>query len=1031
MVPLHFLLLVTAIAGALIKEYDTTVNPEQCLAIAASVDRNYIWTACNAAGVYIAQHSINRAILYRWQLSSGGEDSARALAIHENSQDLLVCGRTNGPLGGEINRGSYDLFVARVSQTGQTIWVRTFGTSALDSCTSITVDQDTGVAYFVGISGSAIVVYAISPDGVELWQRQFTGPYAYGIMWAPRASDPNDCIIVAWGDNTGYFITRIARNNTVTHSTETQAQGCSSCFIYAARYQKSTDRVYLAGYTYSSVDDLSVTGYMDGMVLVFQAADLARLQKSVVFGTTAQDRFYDIAFSPFNDDYAVTGFTQGSLPGYSHAGGNDAFISVFNSDGVHRWSNQFGVSSQEYSNGITWTSTGHIVTASSNDPFVGYTAFEDKYVGAVAVVSVDPYPVSESDTSITVNLYMKLLMYYPILSLKVFNRQCIDAIWIGNTSIRCSVPPGVGRRAPLTLALDNAGTNLTATGSVYYQVPSFTTFSPSVGECAGGSQLTLSGVAQTGQTGDFSVWIGDQQCQSATRINLIVMCTIPSSTGPSTKSVMLRAGDQSYTSLQTFTYSGPVVTSILPSTSFRTTGGQTLTILGRNFGVCNSELRTCPTIVVKIGTRPCSNVQRVSDGEVFCTTPAGSGQNQPVIVVIDGFTSTEDIRFNYEGPKTTAKKTTTVVDDSGESDITKSSAESQVTVSAAVYALIGSLVALVGVIACLFVYRRQLVKTKSKERTLDTLMSKRSQKSSHTRSSTKEKSSSHVQGILSSPSSTQVSGSRSGTNSSAVTMTVTSVATTHELSIPAFLEVRIGNDFLLGDILAKGGAGSIFLCIARGDRLVQRAGNALMVVKNLNKDLDALTPRESAAFKQEIALMYRFRDEPFFARMFGFSSAPACLLIKFYRYGDLMDFITGGSEAIKYFKYSKACIIRLFRQLCSAVATMHRINMVHCDIKPANALLDQDPSGMLTIALTDFGIARVLDDVNLQVKAFEVSNLRGVSIVYAAPDVFFRFRSRTPTTDPRLWKAGDTYALAILLLELMSRVDAWKRKLKQ
>ena len=76
-------------------------------------------------------------------------------------------------------------------------------------------------------------------------------------------------------------------------------------------------------------------------------------------------------------------------------------------------------------------------------------------------------------------------------------------------------------------------------------------------------------------------------------------------------------------------------------------------------------------------------------------------------------------------------------------------------------------------------------------------------------------------------------------------------------------------------------------------------------------------------------------------------------------------------------------------------------------------------------AIADFGISRVVTQESLAVQAFKVSDLRGASVSYAAPDVFFRFRSARDERNPNIWKAADVYALSITLLEMLKRKSPW------
>ena len=92
---------------------------------------------------------------------------------------------------------------------------------------------------------------------------------------------------------------------------------------------------------------------------------------------------------------------------------------------------------------------------------------------------------------------------------------------------------------------------------------------------------------------------------------------------------------------------------------------------------------------------------------------------------------------------------------------------------------------------------------------------------------------------------------------------------------------------------------------------------------------------------------------------------------------------------------------------------MHQNEFAHCDIKPDNVLLEVNEYGWLSPVVSDFGLTRVLDKSHLDksqlaVKAFQVSELKGA------------IRNRV-NIKPNIVKAGDVYAVAVVILEMLKR----------
>ena len=253
---------------------------------------------------------------------------------------------------------------------------------------------------------------------------------------------------------------------------------------------------------------------------------------------------------------------------------------------------------------------------------------------------------------------------------------------------------------------------------------------------------------------------------------------------------------------------------------------------------------------------------------------------------------------------------------------------------------------------------------------------------------------------------------------------------TAELSIPVFLEVTYEQDFTVGDLIGRGGSGTISRCVPSAD-LYQKHANTPLVVKLLDKALEVMGDKHRHAFIQELALMHKFRMHPNIAHVVGYSMRPVCLIMKYFEMGDFHAYIRGRSSANPKFPYTRATVLRLLRQWCNGVAYIHNNGVVHCDIKPANVLLDCSASGSLQPVITDLGVARIVERAKgLVVEGFEVADLRGASISYAAPEAIVRFRKRLNETDPAIWKSGDTFSLAVSILQAIQRKMPWKSAVK-
>lgn len=89
--------------------------------------------------------------------------------------------------------------------------------------------------------------------------------------------------------------------------------------------------------------------------------------------------------------------------------------------------------------------------------------------------------------------------------------------------------------------------------------------------------------------------------------------------------------------------------------------------------------------------------------------------------------------------------------------------------------------------------------------------------------------------------------------------------------------------------------------------------------------------------------------------------------------------------------------------LAQAIAAVHKVGVLHRDVKPGNVLLERGPDGLQPV-LIDFGLARVADDV----KITRTGWLLGTP-GYLAPEVLYG-DDPTPAADVHAWAATTAYA---------------------
>ncbi|KAI3654226.1 hypothetical protein MP228_000945 [Amoeboaphelidium protococcarum] len=276
--------------------------------------------------------------------------------------------------------------------------------------------------------------------------------------------------------------------------------------------------------------------------------------------------------------------------------------------------------------------------------------------------------------------------------------------------------------------------------------------------------------------------------------------------------------------------------------------------------------------------------------------------------------------------------------------------------------------------------------------------------------------------------STTVVVASTGSQATSTTMfTSTFAPTTDILAIPVFLRLQAGFGFRLKNLLTVTGNGSLYFGDILDKNARQLCGDQQVIVKVAADNLEAMSDRARNAFFQELVLMNLFKDQPQFIKLYGYSEVPACILMRYYPLGSLKSYMLGQS-IINHVAYSKTQLVYIYKMLAAGYSFMHQKNIVHFDIKPDNVLLDYSGNDRLMPIICDFGITQVFDTNAYKVKALQLSNVRGLSYVYAAPELIVQFKSAfAEGLQSDRCKSMDVYAFSMLIYETLNRIYAYDK----
>lgn len=197
-------------------------------------------------------------------------------------------------------------------------------------------------------------------------------------------------------------------------------------------------------------------------------------------------------------------------------------------------------------------------------------------------------------------------------------------------------------------------------------------------------------------------------------------------------------------------------------------------------------------------------------------------------------------------------------------------------------------------------------------------------------------------------------------------------------------------EIVLTSLIGQGGMGKVY-------RALHKPSGRFVAVKALRKDRQT-DPMAVDAFARESEIVARL-DHPNIVRVWGVGRFPAggrFIVLDLVEGTDLQTRMRGGPLNV-------AEVVRIGIQIAEAVAHAHDAGIIHCDLKPANVLIDADGHAFVS----DFGFAQLVRQRDARQPPTVAGGTRG----YAAPELF--------EGSGRLYPTADVYSLGATLFALL------------
>ncbi|TVQ22202.1 MAG: hypothetical protein EA367_04520 [Leptolyngbya sp. DLM2.Bin15] len=311
------------------------------------------------------------------QIGTAANDYAYGIVVDSRNR-VYIAGTTEGNLAG-TSAGGQDAFIAAFNARGRLLDIDQVGTNRTDIFSGLAIDANDNL-YAVGTwnlgrpslspffqgSGDVVLAHYRTINGELVSQAQDTLDIRTLDSAADVAVDANGTVLLA-GAAVQVSLSPTSDTFVASYTSGGSLQQRSGDFNTISRQAAATSiavdaagNIYVAGITnaqlninnpgnpYSNSDAFIAKYSANGTQLWFNTLDS---------GST--DTARRLAVDSAGNVYTV-GQTQGTLPGQTSAGGTDAWIVKYDTNGNQQWLNQFGTSSLDEAQAIALDAAGNV-----------------------------------------------------------------------------------------------------------------------------------------------------------------------------------------------------------------------------------------------------------------------------------------------------------------------------------------------------------------------------------------------------------------------------------------------------------------------------------------------------------------------------------------------------------------------------------------------------------------------------------------------------------------------------------------------
>ncbi len=332
--------------------------------------------------VFLRKYDFKGREVWTRQFGTPGFDFPGSGPIGIDDKGVYVVGVTDGALPGQVNAGSLDVFVRRYDFRGNEVWTRQFGTSGDDFADAISAKL--GGVFVAGAVNGALpgqtpggswdaFIRLYDFDGNEVWTRQFGGSgsedfHGIAVDQTGVYASGSATTLPDFGGNSDALVQKYGLDGTLVWS----LQFGTAAFDHLGGAALKQGGLYVTGYTHGTLPDQTSAGGRDVFVRKY---DLDGTEVwTHQFGTSGSDGAEVIGTAVDGRGVYVASNVGGALPGQASAGSADAFARAYDADGNELWTVQFGTAGFDRAQAIAVHRTGIYLSGRVGGTLPGQTS---------------------------------------------------------------------------------------------------------------------------------------------------------------------------------------------------------------------------------------------------------------------------------------------------------------------------------------------------------------------------------------------------------------------------------------------------------------------------------------------------------------------------------------------------------------------------------------------------------------------------------------------------------------------------------